>query len=270
MRKNQLTGFIRRERRVIGRVARFTIVWLLALSLGCLSCVRLRGRAPVPETVSTAGALTTGFAVEPDSMPEYRFGYGDIIEVKFFYNPTFDETLTIRPDGRITLPRMGDVLVVGMTAAQLDELITEKYSEIIREPDVTVILREIGEQVVYVLGEVNKPGGYPLNPNGTTVLGAIAMAQGFMPTAKLSSVIIINKDIYGVPVASRLNLTRAVGGRGRENDPFLQGNEIVYVPATFITQLNQFVDQFFTKMISPFEFYLKGYDALHPDKRWRY
>jgi hypothetical protein len=243
MRKNQLTGFIRRERRVIGRVARFTIVWLLALSLGCLSCVRLRGRAPVPETVSTAGALTTGFAVEPDSMPEYRFG---------------------------TLPRMGDVLVVGMTAAQLDELITEKYSEIIREPDVTVILREIGEQVVYVLGEVNKPGGYPLNPNGTTVLGAIAMAQGFMPTAKLSSVIIINKDIYGVPVASRLNLTRAVGGRGRENDPFLQGNEIVYVPATFITQLNQFVDQFFTKMISPFEFYLKGYDALHPDKRWRY
>ncbi|MCK4597852.1 hypothetical protein KAU04_07410, partial [bacterium] len=109
-----------------------------------------------------------------------------------------------------------------------------------------------------------------LNPNGTTVLGAIAMAQGFKPTAKLSSVIIINKDIYGVPVASRLNLTRAVGGRGRENDPFLQGNEIVYVPATFIAQLNEFMDQLFTKMMLPMDFYLKGWDVAHPDRAWRH
>ena len=254
---------------MIGRVARFTIVWLLALSLGCLSCVRLRGRAPVPETVSPAGASTTGFAGEPESMPEYRFGYGDIIEVKFFYNPTFDETSTIRPDGRITLPRMGDVLVVGMTPAQLDELITEKYSEIIREPDITVILREIGEQVVYVLGEVNQPGGYPLNPYGTTILGAVSLAEGFKNTAKLSSVILIKKDVLGNPVASRLNLTRAVSGEKREDDPFLRGNEIIYVPATFIAQLNEFMDQFFTKMMPPMEIYLKGYDALHPDRRWR-
>ena len=135
-------------------------------------------------------------------------GYGDVIDVKFFYNENLNETLTIRPDGRITLPRLGDVLIVGMTPTQLDQLITEKYSEIVRGPDVTVIVREIGEEVVYVLGEVNDPGGYPLNPSGTTVLGAISLASGFKHTAKLSSIILIKKNAQGVPVASRVNLQR--------------------------------------------------------------
>jgi protein involved in polysaccharide export with SLBB domain len=205
---------------------------------------------------------------QPGLHPEYRLGYGDVIDVKFFYNPVFDQTLTIRPDGRITLPRLGDVLVVGMTPTQLDELITKKYSEIIRSPDVTVIIREIGEEVVYVLGEVNQPGGYPLNPYGTTVLGAISLAEGFKPSAKLGSVILIEKDSQGIPRPRRVNLTRAVGG-SREDDPILEGNEIVYVPSTFIAQLNQFMDQFFAKMVPPMDFYLKGYDTLHPDRRWR-
>ncbi|MFC1683837.1 polysaccharide biosynthesis/export family protein, partial [Candidatus Zixiibacteriota bacterium] len=190
-------------------------------------------------------------------------------EIKFFYNPDRDESVTVRPDGRITLPRLGDILVAGMTPTQLDELITLRYAEIIREPEITVIVREFGEQVVYVLGEVNSPGGYPLNARGTTVLSAIALAEGLKATAKLSSVILIEQDGQGVPMASRLNLTRAVAGGKRENDPFLRGNEIVYVPATFIAQLNQFMDQFFTKMVPPVDFYLKGYDALNPDKRWR-
>lgn len=269
----KLRIFFRRERRVIGKAARFSAVWLLIISLVFLACMRLHRRDPVPETgppVGTEEEFIARPSARPDSIPEYRLGYGDVIEVKFFYNPTFNETLTIRPDGRITLPRLGDILVTGMTPAQLDELITEKYSEIIREPDVTVIVREIGEEVVYVLGEVNGPGGYPLNPYGTTVLGAISLAQGFKPTAKLNSVILIRKDALGKPMVSRVNLTRAVGGGRMEDDPLLQGNEIVYVPATFIAQLNTFLDQFFTKLMPPLNFYLKGYDALYPERRWRY
>ena len=261
---------------------------LLITTLGSFSCVRLRGRPPVEEEpeppveiaetalVEERAGPVTQDEVEMISVPvqqplesppggEYRLGYGDILSVKFFYDPEFDQTVTIRPDGRITLPRMGDVLVVGMTPTQLDELITVKYAEIIRDPDVTVIVEQIGEEVVYVLGEVNQPGGYPLNPYGTTVLGAIALAEGFKNTAKLSSVILIKKDASGAPHPERLNLTRAVGG-SREHDPYLRGSEIVYVPSTFIAQLNLFMEQFFTKLSPPMSFYLKGYDVLHPEQ----
>jgi len=258
--------------------ARLAVIWVLIISFLFTSCIRLRGRPPVPEEeppVTEAGQ-TEDVVVRPVIQPvapasptsEYRLGYGDVIEVKFFYNPDLDESLTVRPDGRITLPRLGDILAVGMTPTQLDELITLRYAEIIRGPEITVIVREFGEQVVYVLGEVNDPGGYPLSPRGTSVLGAISLAQGFKPTAKLSSVILIEPDSQGIPLASRINLTRAVGGGQRKDDPFLRGNEIIYVPATFIAQLNQFMDQFFAKMMPPAEFYLKGYDALNPERRW--
>lgn len=252
--------------------AKPSIVWLLAICLTLCACVRLRSRPPAPGPepefpVEMEGPFLPRPVAEPDSIPEYRLGYGDVLEVKFFYHPELDETLTVRPDGRITLPRMGDVLVVGMTPTQLDELITERYSEIIRGPNVTVIVREIGAEVVYVLGEVNDPGGYPLSPYGTSVMGAVALAQGFKPSAKLNSVIVIRKNIQGVPVASRVNLTRAVGGGSIEDDPMLEGNEIVYVPATFIAQVNTFLDQFFTKLMPPMDFYLKGYDVAHPERR---
>jgi protein involved in polysaccharide export with SLBB domain len=275
----------------------FLFTGLLFIVLSSLSCVRLRGRPPVeeetppPEEIAGAApeeeALPVGVTgetvprgdvfippvaeqpiLQPARSGEYRLGYGDILAVKFFYNPDFDQTVTVRPDGRISLPQLGDVMVVGMTPAQLDELITVKYAEIIRDPEVTVIVEEIGEEVVYVLGEVNEPGGYPLNAYGTTVLGAIALAEGFKNTAKLSSVILITKDATGTPRPERLNLTRAVGG-SREDDPYLRGSEIVYVPSTFISQLNLFMEQFFTNMMPPMDFYLKGYDVLNPEsRRW--
>jgi protein involved in polysaccharide export with SLBB domain len=267
----------------------FLSAGLLIIAMSTLSCVRLRGRPPVEkepppseevaetplveqeteEPVARDATVTVTAPAEPPPEPvwtgEYRLGYGDVISVKFFYDPEFDQTVTIRPDGRITLPRLGDILVVGMTPGQLNEMVTVKYAEIIRDPEVTVIVEQIGEDVVYVLGEVNQPGGYPLNPYGTTVLGAIALAEGFKNTAKLSSVILITKDAAGTPRPERLNLTRAVGG-SREDDPYLRGSEIVYVPSTFIAQLNLFMDQFFTKLAPPMSFYLKGYDVLHPEQ----
>ena len=257
---------------MIIRRGTWTIVWLLIFILNMLSCINLRGRPEVQEEIVSPVQLEPQAGVVPagqaQPVSEYRLGFGDVLEVKFFYNPEFDQTVTIRPDGRISLPRLGDVLVVGMAPAQLDDLITRKYAEIIRDPDVTVIVQEIGEEVVYILGEVNQPGGYPLNPYGTTVLGAIALASGFKSTAKLNSVILITKDVQGMPVPQRLNLTKAVQG-SRKEDPMLMGNEIVYVPSTYIAVLNQFMDQYFYKMTPPFDLYLKTYDVLHPDRRWR-
>ena len=91
-------------------------------------------------------------------MPEYRLGFGDEIEVKFFNNAQFNEMITVRPDGRITLEKIGDIYVTGMTPSQLDSLITTTYADIIRDPEVTVFVRKFGSYQTYILGEVGDPG----------------------------------------------------------------------------------------------------------------
>ena len=73
-----------------------------------------------------------------ETVPEYRLGFGDEVEIKFFNNNQFNETIGVRPDGRITLERIGDIYVNGMTPSQLDSLVTVTYAEFVREPDVTV------------------------------------------------------------------------------------------------------------------------------------
>ena len=85
------------------------------------------------------------------SVPEYQLGFGDVIEVKFFDNERFKETVKVRPDGRISLECIGDIFVAGMTPAQLDSLVTRTYAEIIQNPDVTIFVRDFGGYQVYVL-----------------------------------------------------------------------------------------------------------------------
>ncbi|MFQ6103275.1 MAG: polysaccharide biosynthesis/export family protein [Candidatus Glassbacteria bacterium] len=100
----------------------------------------------VPPEVFAGGDRTKGPQPAPVNVtvPEYRLGFGDVIEVKFFNNERFNETVKVRPDGRISMERMGEIFVTGLTPLELDSLITLKYSEFIQQPEVTVILREFG------------------------------------------------------------------------------------------------------------------------------
>jgi protein involved in polysaccharide export with SLBB domain len=200
--------------------------------------------------------------------PEYRIGYGDVIEIKFFYDPELNELLTVRPDGRITLPRLGDVFVVGKTPMELDEIVTAKSSEILKRPEVTVTVREFASHTVFVLGEVNLPGGYPLQ-GSTTALQAIALAGGLKKSAESKSVMIIRSDPGPELRAIRLNLAPVLSGKHLEGDMVVLPQDIIYVPNTFIDRVNTFVDQFFATLLPPLNFYLTGYDVLHPERGYR-
>ncbi len=178
---------------------------------------------------------------------EVRLAPGDEIEIKFYYTPDLNESLTIRPDGKITLQMVDDVEVKGLTPDELRVELERLYTPYIKEPAVSVIVRTLASQQIFVGGEVRTPGALPLNGN-TTLLQAIIQAGGFIKvSAKLSNVIVMRQD-EGKWYGGAFDLRKVV--KGKESDSFyLKPMDIVYVPRTRINKLNQWVDQYITRMI---------------------
>ncbi len=192
--------------------------------------------------------------------PEYQLGFGDVLEVKFFNNPRFDETVAVRPDGRISLEKMNEVFVLGMTPAQLDSLVSAAYAQFVLNPEVTVFVRQFGASQIYVLGEVKSPGGHPLQKD-MTLLQALTAAGGPTQTAKLKSVLLLrpgaNREIH----ALRLDLSDALhmnSGAVRSPALHLQAQDVVYVPRTAIGNVSAFLKQVYDGVLPPLNVYLQA------------
>ena len=189
--------------------------------------------------------------------PHYRLGFGDVIEVKFFNNEKFNETLTVRPDGRISMQKVGDIPVAGLTPNRLSQLIAKIYARILKNPEVTVIVRNFGGSQVYILGEVNSPGAIPLQRN-LTILQTLAQAGGYTEAANLKSVLLMRRLNDGTIDASRVNLRARSEQALMANDLYVKAADIIYVPKTFIANVNTFVDQALAGFIKPLDVYLRA------------
>ncbi len=225
----------------------------IATMAGCVSSgVSTRARAAsLPEF--------TGHRQTP--VPEYRLGLGDVIEFRFFINSEFDETVTVRPDGRISLLRLGDVQAAGLTPSRLDSLVTERYARFVKEPEITIIVREFSGNQIYVLGEVETPGGYPIQRK-MTLLQAVASAGGATDMAKLGNVMILRRE-YGEEVkAIKVNLKKSIRAKSvddiREADLYLRPQDVVYVPKTLIANVATFMRQVYDGILPPVDLYLRA------------
>lgn len=187
--------------------------------------------------------------------PDYLLGYGDVLEVKFFNNPEYNEQVTVRPDGKISLQRIGDVQVVGMTPNILTGIVTDAYKEILVDPDVTVFVRQFGGQEVYVLGEVNKAGNLPI-AKGMTILRAIAAAGGPKETAKMNSVLLIRHGEMGVE-ATRINVDLGELTQNPQSDLTIQPYDMIYVPRSFIADVDLFISKFYNVILPPIDLYTR-------------
>jgi len=188
---------------------------------------------------------------------EYRLGYGDVIEIKFFNNSQFNETVSVRPDGRISMEKVGDIVVADKTPNELSEVITSIYAKIIKNPEVTVIVRNFGSYQVYILGEVNKPGAIPMQRN-LTVLQTLAHAGGQKESASLKSIILLRRLASGEVVGKRIDLSGPKANTVQLNDTFVHANDVIYVPKTFIANINAFIDQATSGIIKPLDIYLQA------------
>lgn len=226
------------------------ITWVLIsnCAIQTQNKARINTNAPVVESTRSN-----------QEVPEYRLGYGDVIHIKFFNNRNFNEEVIIRPDGRISMEKVGDIFVTGMTPKQLSEQITKIYSNIINNPEVTVIVRQFGGYLVYVLGEVNSPGGYPVQRD-MNFLQALAAAGGPKNTANLRSVIILRRHINGELEAQKLDLNNPAKLKCDfdQNDLIVQRSDVIYVPKTFISNINTFLKQVYDGALPPLDIYLRA------------
>lgn len=186
--------------------------------------------------------------------PLYRLGFGDVIEMKFFDNDRFNREMIIRPDGRITLEKIGDILVAGLTTQQVDSVITECYKDILKIPDVTIFLKYFSNHKVYVLGEVNHAGSYKIE-KGMSVVHAIAVAGGLKRKANKKSILLIRKNKHGKIAAARINLHDILTAQSNAVDLQIQALDIIYVPKTFIGNVDAFTNQLFDLILPPMDIF---------------
>jgi protein involved in polysaccharide export with SLBB domain len=187
-------------------------------------------------------------SLEEGCSKEYHLHAGDVIEVKFFYNPDLNEKTTIRPDGKISLVGIGIVDAATLTPAALEDVLRTRYSARLRYPDLSVIVREFSAQKVYVGGEVGTPGIILVNGK-ITALQSILQAGGFKKTGELRNVVVLRNQGTSVPLFFTLNLAEDLAGKGIHNDAPLEPYDVVFVPKTTIAKLDDFTEQYFDKLI---------------------
>ncbi|HEY0009396.1 MAG TPA: polysaccharide biosynthesis/export family protein [Tepidisphaeraceae bacterium] len=183
----------------------------------------------------------------PATMPAMTLRPGDKVDLKFYYAQELNESQQVAPDGTLTLQLVGEVRAAGKTPSQLSSELKDAYASHLKYPNVAVIVRETVQRKVYVAGEVVTPGMVDL-PHDMTVLEAIMNRGGFALTTAQTKEVVVMRYVDGQRRGYKVNLQDAIEG-GYANDFVLQPQDIVFVPRTTITNVDNFVDQYISKLI---------------------
>ncbi len=170
------------------------------------------------ETSSTATA-TLPYVVQP----------GDILEISVWKEEGLEKEVIVRPDGGISFPLVGQLDVKNKSLQQIEELIKEKLSQFIADPVVTVSAKQLLGNKIYVIGQVNRPGEYPIN-RYVDVMQALSMAGGMTPFASVNSIIILRRDEQGQQKAIEFEYGDVEDGDDLEQNIILKPGDVVVVP----------------------------------------
>lgn len=170
----------------------------------------------------------------------YRLQPGDVLEVQFRYTPEFNQTVTVQPDGYISLEIGGDLKVAGFTIEETRQAILRQANKRLQDPVATIVLKEFQKPYFVVSGEVAQPGKIEMREK-VTALQAIMLAGGMKESAKSSQVVVfraINSDLAEVKVLNLKNFRRT---SDLENDLTLQAGDMVYVPRDKWSKVERFM-----------------------------
>ena len=204
------------------------------LIVTALTVALLPGVAAAQSAVGTSGASASTPAPRPApsapmavTAPDYKLAAGDKLRIEVYKDTQLSQSQQVRPDGKITLPLVGDVPAAGRTSVELRDAIAAKLEEYIAKPVVTVIVTETTPQVVYVTGEVNKPGALALAHGQMSILQAIAMAGGFTDFANKKDIRVLRKNASGMQTL-RFNYKEAIDDESRREPlPLLPGDTVI-------------------------------------------
>ncbi len=172
--------------------------------------------------------------------PRYRVEPSDVLDLNFPFQPDFNQTVTVQPDGFVTLREVGDLYVQGKTTPELADQLKRAYAHVLHDPVVTVDLKNFQNPYFIVGGEVGHPGKYELREN-ITATEAIAMAGGLTENSKHSQVILFRRASGNTFESKKLNVKKMLNSANLDEDVYLKPGDMLYVPKNTIGKLRRFL-----------------------------
>lgn len=219
-------------------------VLLLGMS-GCLSWAQTPNNNQIVSAKSSTTIPAPPVAADNDRpqltqrYPRYRINRSDILNLNFPLSPEFNQTVTVQPDGYITLQGAGSICILGMTVPETGDAIKRAYAKILHDPIIDVDLKDFQKAYFIVTGQVTKPGQYDLRYD-LTASEAIAVAGGFLPTAK-TQVYLYHRSTDGWVQARELKLKDFLHGKNVQEDVQIHPGDMIFVPEKTITKVRKYI-----------------------------
>ncbi len=170
----------------------------------------------------------------------YEVENSDVMDLQFEFTPDFNQTVTVQPDGFITLRESGGGQVQGQTIPEIKNTIQRAYAAILAKPEVTIYLKDFNKPYFLALGQVARPGKYDLR-GVTTVSAAVAEAGGFTTEAKHSQVLLFRRVNDQWSSVTKLDVKHMLKSRNLAEDLELHPGDMLYVPQNTISKVKAYV-----------------------------
>ena len=177
----------------------------------------------------TPTAANTSSASSSGASSSYIIGPGDLLAINVLHEPEISQKVPVRMDGKITMPLIGEIQASGMMPGNLQQTITAKLHDYIKDAEVTVVVEEIKSRQFTIMGEVEHPGSFPL-VKPTTVLDGLAQAGAFRDFAKLTKIHILRKTPEGTTISIPFNYKAVSKGKNESQNIELQAGDTIIVP----------------------------------------
>jgi polysaccharide export outer membrane protein len=218
-------------------------VGLAVVACGGPNIRELKPGEPVP-------AANREFNPAFEYQPEYRIRVGDELRIEFLSDPepaTNASRVVVRPDGRVSLRGVDDVLAAGMTPAQLDSTLTSRFGRLLIDPALSVIVDRFSSERVYVLGEVRSPREIPI-AGPISILQAIASAGGFMEGANRKEIVVVRRLGSGQLAGFMVDAERIMSDPVKAQELPLRAQDVVIVPKSAVAKVGEFVSLYFRNL----------------------
>ena len=201
--------------------------WLTAvvLTVGC-GLLSFAQPADKGQTAAAANRVETGKAAISD---DYVIGSEDVLAVNIWKEPEISRVVPVRPDGKITLPLVGDIQASGLTPKALQANITQGLRSYVASPEVTVIVQEVKSLKFNIVGEIVRPGSYPLS-QPMTVLDAIAVGGGLKDFAKKSGIYILRTNTDKTQQKLMFDYKQVIKGKRLSDNVELRPGDTIVIP----------------------------------------
>ena len=220
-----------------------SIKLLLVLAVACpvgLAQATQQAAASPGDNPAAASTQSTSAPQFQQRTPRYRLAPSDSFDVNFELSPELNQSVTVQPDGFVTMRTVGDIHVAGLTVGELTETLRQAYGKTLHDPIIAVLLKDFEKPYFIADGQVGKPGKYELRGE-TTLTQAIAMAGGFTEASKHSQVLLFRRVDDQWTEAKILNVKQMEKTGNLREDPFLRPGDMLFVPKNTFSKIEHFI-----------------------------